>query len=263
MPRTEVRAFKDKGRVPIFEWFADLQREPKLYAKCLSRIKRLAECGNELRRPEIDYLYDGIYELRIKYNHVNYRILYFFCGKDIVCVSHGLTKEDKVPDSEILTAIAALKLVKQTQKSTQLNGMCRMARTRNLADYIKAQMAADPALATAIEEEAINAHIAQQVYDLRIAAKLTQKELAERIGTQQSVISRIEDADYEGHSLALLKKIADALGKRLSIEFSDLEPTKADEKPVSASEEFEIRLNQLEAGKPLYLLSLIGGYASS
>jgi transcriptional regulator with XRE-family HTH domain len=97
--------------------------------------------------------------------------------------------------------------------------MSEMARTKNFAESIRAKMAADPALEASVEEEVINAHIAQQVYDLRKEAGLNQKELAERIGTQQSVISRIEDSDYEGHSLDLLKRIAYALGKKLRIEF--------------------------------------------
>ena len=42
----------------------------------------------------------------------------------------------------------------------------------------------------------------------RTEAGLSQKELAEMIGTTQSVISRLEDADYEGHSLSMLSRIA-------------------------------------------------------
>jgi len=53
--------------------------------------------------------------------------------------------------------------------------------------------------------------------DVRTGAGLTLRELAERIGTKQSVIARLEDADYEGHSLSMLKRIADAVGKRLEI----------------------------------------------
>jgi len=53
--------------------------------------------------------------------------------------------------------------------------------------------------------------IARQVYALRTGAKLTQKQLADRIGTKASAISRIEDAEYEGHSLGMLRRIADAL----------------------------------------------------
>jgi phage-related protein len=71
----------------------------------------LAELGSELRRPEADILRDGIRELRIKHGHVNYRILYFFYGKNVVCLSHGLTKEDVVPDADIETAIRHKNLV--------------------------------------------------------------------------------------------------------------------------------------------------------
>jgi transcriptional regulator with XRE-family HTH domain len=92
-------------------------------------------------------------------------------------------------------------------------------RTRNFGDVIRAKLAANSELAKLVEEESFNADIAQQVYDLRLAAKLTQKELAEKVNTQQSVISRIEDADYDGHSLTMLKRIAAALNVRLKVEF--------------------------------------------
>src|SRR6266480_2032789 len=93
-----------------------------------------------------------------------------------------------------------------------------MAMTRNYADVIRAKLAADPELAKGVLEESFNSNIAQQVYDARIAAGLTQLQLAERCGTQQSVISRIEDADYYGHSLSLLKRIAEALGRTVRVE---------------------------------------------
>ena len=47
---------------------------------------------------------------------------------------------------------------------------------------------------------------------LRIASRLTQAELARRVGCHQPDIARIEDADYEGHSASTLKAIAEALG---------------------------------------------------
>lgn len=95
-----------------------------------------------------------------------------------------------------------------------------MARTKNYAEVIRAKMAADPDLAEAVEDASFNAHIAMQVYKARTAAGLTQKQLAERVGTRQSVISRIEDADYEGHSLSLLRRIAHALGKNLQVKLA-------------------------------------------
>jgi hypothetical protein len=108
MPQTEIRLFRTAaGFVPLEEWLDELEpREPKAYAKCLQRILQLEQFGNELRRPAADTLRDGIRELRAKAGRVNYRILYFFCGANVACLSHGFTKEGKVPDNEIDLAVA-------------------------------------------------------------------------------------------------------------------------------------------------------------
>jgi phage-related protein len=68
-------------------------------------LRRLEELGHELRRPEADVLRDGIYELRIGLQGLNYRILYFFHGKEAAVVSHGLIKERRVPPGEIDLAV--------------------------------------------------------------------------------------------------------------------------------------------------------------
>lgn len=73
-----------------------------------------------------------------------------------------------------------------------------------------------------LEEARANDEIARKIYELRTRAKLTQKQLAKMIGTSPSVISRLEDADYEGHSLAMLNRIATAMNKRVAIEFIPL-----------------------------------------
>ncbi len=70
-----------------------------------------------------------------------------------------------------------------------------------------------------LKEERVNAEVAATIYDLRRKTGLTQKQLADLIGTTQSVISRLEDADYDGHSLSMLSRIAKALNKRLSVQF--------------------------------------------
>ena len=75
-------------------------------------------------------------------------------------------------------------------------------------------------LAAAVEQESLNAHIAEKIYLARREAKLTQKQLAEKVGTHQSVIARLESADYTGHSLDMLKRIAEAVGKRVRVDFS-------------------------------------------
>ena len=76
-----------------------------------------------------------------------------------------------------------------------------------------------PELRRLAEEARVNAAVAQLIYRTRTKAGLSQSELAERIGTKQSVISRLEDADYEGHSLTMLQRIAAAVGQSLEIRF--------------------------------------------
>ena len=77
----------------------------------------------------------------------------------------------------------------------------------------------DPKRKQAFEEEVANREVAQSIYELRQRAGLSQAELAKRIGTTQSVIPRLEDADYEGHSLAMLNRIAAAVERRVQIRF--------------------------------------------
>jgi len=69
-----------------------------------------------------------------------------------------------------------------------------------------------------LESEREKAAIAAQIYDLRNKAGLTQKQLADLVGTTQSVISRLEDADYRGHTLSLLERIATALHCRVEVQ---------------------------------------------
>jgi len=81
-------------------------------------------------------------------------------------------------------------------------------------------VAGDPKREEEYEEEVLNAEIARKIFELRTKARLTQQELADRVGTSKSAICRLEDADYEGHSLFMLKRIAEALEKRVEIRFS-------------------------------------------
>ena len=94
-----------------------------------------------------------------------------------------------------------------------------MAKTRDFAQVIRKKLASDPDLAAAVERESFNADIAMEIFESRKEAGITQKQLAVRIGSHQSVIARLEAADYDGHSLTMLKRIADALGMRLKVGF--------------------------------------------
>ena len=77
----------------------------------------------------------------------------------------------------------------------------------------------DSQLSHLANEALVNAEVAQLIYEVRTKSKLTQKQLAELVGTTQSVIARLEDADYEGHSLSMLQRIATAVKMRLEVRF--------------------------------------------
>jgi phage-related protein len=107
VPPTEVYFYQDeRGRAPVVEWLTALRRsERRAYAKCVARIRRLAEAGHELRRPEADFVREGLYELRARQGRVNYRILYFFHGRNVAILVHALTKEGEIPEADIDRAL--------------------------------------------------------------------------------------------------------------------------------------------------------------
>jgi ribosome-binding protein aMBF1 (putative translation factor) len=79
-----------------------------------------------------------------------------------------------------------------------------------------------PARAAQLEEARAEDELARRIYELREQAGLTQERLARLIGTTASVISRLENSDYEGRSLTMLKRIAAAVDKRVEIRFVSL-----------------------------------------
>jgi len=98
-----------------------------------------------------------------------------------------------------------------------------MAQTKNALSIIEKLNRTDPELQEMVAEASINAKVAQLLYEARTKAGLTQQQLAELIGTKQPVIARLEDADYEGHSLSMLQRIAHALNQRLEINLTSIE----------------------------------------
>jgi predicted XRE-type DNA-binding protein len=98
--------------------------------------------------------------------------------------------------------------MKKTEKTADV---ARILRQR----YIKHSKRREESL----QRERENLGIAEQVYKLRTQAKLSQKELADLVGTTQSAISRLEDADYDGHSLTMLRRIAAALNQHVQVRF--------------------------------------------
>jgi phage-related protein len=104
VPKTHVVFYQeDDGTVPVLDWLDALPA--KAQDKCRVRVERLQELGHELRRPEADYLRDGIYELRIGLQGTNYRILYFFHTRVAAILAHGLVKARAVPVRDVNEAL--------------------------------------------------------------------------------------------------------------------------------------------------------------
>ena len=104
MPKAEVIIYREKnGEVPLLRWMDSLPR--KLQDKWTTRFDILETQGYDLRRPICDFLRDDVYELRVRWKRVNYRVLYGFVGQNVVLLSHGCSKEGNVPEGEINKAI--------------------------------------------------------------------------------------------------------------------------------------------------------------
>jgi transcriptional regulator with XRE-family HTH domain len=94
-----------------------------------------------------------------------------------------------------------------------------MARTKDALKILKGVTGNRESIKAGIAQAKINFEVAQMIYDARTKAGLSQSELADLIGSKQPVIARLEGADYEGHSLTMLQRIAAALGQRLELRF--------------------------------------------
>jgi hypothetical protein len=116
VPPVRVIFYKeDDGTVPMVKWVEGLPK--KVREKCFEWIERLMTSGYELHRPYADLLRDDIHELRLRFQKVNYRMLYFFHGNMGVVVTHGLTKEKQVPYKEIDKAVELKKRFEASPES--------------------------------------------------------------------------------------------------------------------------------------------------
>ena len=92
-------------------------------------------------------------------------------------------------------------------------------KTIDALEIIERMIGDDDEMRAMIDEEEMNLEVACLIYAARERAGLTQKQLADLVGTSQPTIARLEDADYEGHSLTMLRRIATALGQALELRF--------------------------------------------
>ena len=101
-----------------------------------------------------------------------------------------------------------------------------MRKTKDAIEILDRLTGDDEELRDLIEKETINTEVAALIYNARTAAGLTQKQLADLVGTKQPNIARLEDADYQGHSLSMLQRIAKSLNRRLDISLKPIEQSR-------------------------------------
>jgi ribosome-binding protein aMBF1 (putative translation factor) len=99
-------------------------------------------------------------------------------------------------------------------------------KTKDAIEILDRLTGDDEELRDLIEKETINSAIAALIYRARTAAGLTQKQLADLVGAKQPNIARLEDADYQGHSLSMLQRIAESLNQRLDISFKPIQQSR-------------------------------------
>lgn len=92
-----------------------------------------------------------------------------------------------------------------------------MAKVTDAVEILKRKTGIDPDRDAEMLQINEDFRVAQMIYDARTEAGLTQKELAKTVGTTQSVISQLESAEYKGHSLSMLERIARALHRQVEI----------------------------------------------
>jgi transcriptional regulator with XRE-family HTH domain len=88
----------------------------------------------------------------------------------------------------------------------------------NFDQYLNEKLR-DSAFAERFERAGEAWEVAMQLAALRRMAGLSQKQLAQRLNTSQQQVSRFESPSYEGHSLAMLRRVAAALGGTVRVVF--------------------------------------------
>lgn len=122
--------------------------------------------------------------------------------------------------------------MKRTLTHTRRPRKSTTSKTRDAIQIIDRMVGDDDALRALVEEASLNARVAQIIYDARNRAGLTQKQLADKIGSAQSVIARLEDADYRGHSLSMLQRIAAALDCRIELKLAPARPARSSKRSL-------------------------------
>ncbi len=198
---------KGDGSAPLVDWMDGLATSAR--AKVLVRLERLVTRWHSIRQTDEVHLADGLNELRLRHAGVRYSVFYFRFGLASVVVVDDVT--DCVGKGRLLAIRTS------SERKRRFEGVPSEHRSELGFDDLRERFFTDSKAAGELEEARVSATIADLALGLRQDAGMSQRQLAERVGTGASVICRVEREEYSGAPLGILMRVAAVMGKRVEV----------------------------------------------
>src|SRR5947209_8469487 len=208
------------GVRPVADFLSSLDQKTR--ARFGWSMRQLRVRNVQARYPLVRHLEGDLWELREESQTNIYRIVYFFyTGRRIIFVHGFQKKSQKAPARELEVARSRYREFLARQEARR----GRVAMTENdttpeqqaYQEYWASQMA-DPEFREIYEQEAAKKELWLQLVEARLAAGLTQSEIAQRLGVSQAQVARIEKRGYDAYTLTTLRRYVDALGGDFHLE---------------------------------------------
>ena len=216
------------GRLPARDFVDSLDYTAA--ARVDAFIERLRVYGNRMQGKFVKKLTDDIFELRVKQFDRIFRVLFFYQPGMLIVITSGFQKKtQQTPPAEIAKAEQLRRLwikyrnsysgsAKRARGDSRgIRPMKRTAKADHHGEIVAQRRRKSAAYRKTFSRTLQQIDLALLVREMRESAALTQSELAKKAATTQSVIARLEDAEYSGHSLAMLERIAAACGVGLKL----------------------------------------------
>ncbi|MCP3918739.1 MAG: hypothetical protein GY711_24600 [bacterium] len=198
---------KGDGSAPLVDWMDCLP--PRARAKVLVRLERLVTRWHSIRQTDEVHFADGLNELRLRHGGVVYAVFYFRFGLGSVVLVGGVT--DCVGKGRLLAIRTS------SERKRRFEGAPREYRSEVGLGELRERFFTDPKAVAKLEEARVSATIAELALGLRQDAGMSQRQLAERVGTGASVICRVEREEYSGAPLGILMRVAAVMGKQVEV----------------------------------------------
>jgi ribosome-binding protein aMBF1 (putative translation factor) len=212
------------GRLPAREFVDSL--DDKAAARIDAFIERLRVYGNRMQGKFVKKLTDDIFELRVKQFDRIFRVLFFYQPGMLIVISEEDARDTAGRDYQGRAAKKALdevpkplhRIAKGKRRDPEGVGAMRQSvKSDRHSEIVERRARKSATYRKTFARTLHQIDLALLVREMREDAGLTQAELAKKVGTTQSVIARLEDAEYTGHSLTMLERIATACGVALKL----------------------------------------------